>query len=256
MCLTTALKGHVDTSRFFNRYKPSGDFIKVEQRITSRDIDLQNSGNSWSSGGSMNLKAGGNIALVGAQINSQGYSASAGGSYQERAAYDVKEKVNIETNNRSGLGVHIAGVQGHATQGGVFGYHKATKDAKHTETHVDSTRTAIVTNINAGAGAVTRNVGGDAFIEGSIIRGGEGKVDLVNAGGKVTAVAAVDTRHVEDSVSTSSLVWQSTQSKGSIQQTLHMPEIHGLPANMSAYEGAGGVSAARRTPRAIRPRSI
>ncbi|PKO26840.1 MAG: hypothetical protein CVU36_22545 [Betaproteobacteria bacterium HGW-Betaproteobacteria-9] len=64
----------------------------------------------------------------------------------------------------------------------------------------------------------------------------------LTAGGTVTAVAAVDTRHVEDSRFSSTIRWQSTKSTGQIEQTLHMPEIHGLPANMSAYQGAGGVS--------------
>ncbi|MDT4847143.1 DNase CdiA [compost metagenome] len=179
MQLTTALKGHVNTNNFFNRYKHSGSLIKIEQRIDSRDIDLTNSGNTWNSGGSMNLKAGGNLGLVGAQIKGQGYQARAGGAYEERAAYDVKERVNVQSIEKSGLGVHLAGVQGHATQGGVFGYHKATQDAERTETHIDSTRTAIVTNIDAGSGVVRRSVGGDAFIEGSVIRGGVGKVEQV-----------------------------------------------------------------------------
>jgi len=108
MQLTTALRGHVNTFDFYNKYKSAGDLLKISQRINSRDIDLQNSGNSWNSGGGVSLKAGGNLSVVGAQINSQGYSASAGGSYQERAAYDVKENVHIETTKRTGLGVYLA----------------------------------------------------------------------------------------------------------------------------------------------------
>lgn len=242
MQLTTALKGHVNSFDFYNKYKSAGDLLKISQRINSRDIDLQNSGNSWNSGGAVNLQAGGNIALIGAQINSQGYSASAGGSYQERAAYDVKENVHIETTKRSGPGVYLADATNNTLAVATLGEQGGKTEKDRTETHIDSTRTAIVTDINAGAGAVNRNAGGDAFIEGSIVRGGEGLVDPVNAGGKVTAVAAVDTRHVEDSTFTSTIRWQSTKSTGSIEQTLHMPELHGLPAHMSAYQGAGGVS--------------
>jgi hypothetical protein len=95
--------------------------------------------------------------------------------------------------------------------------------------------------INAGSGTVNRNVGGDALIEGTVIRGGQ--VNPLTAGGTVTAVAAVDTRHVEDSVFSSTIRWQSTKSNGSIEQTLHMPEIHGqIPQGVSPYQGAGGVS--------------
>ena len=68
MQLTTALRGHVNTFDFYNKYKSAGDLLKISQRINSRDIDLKNSGNNWSSGGAVNLQAGGNIALVGAQI--------------------------------------------------------------------------------------------------------------------------------------------------------------------------------------------
>ncbi|MBW8466752.1 MAG: filamentous hemagglutinin N-terminal domain-containing protein, partial [Thiobacillus sp.] len=242
MQLTTALRGHVNSFEFYNKYKSAGDLLKISQRINSRDIDLKNSGNSWSSGGDVSLKAGGNLSLVGAQIKANSYSASAGGSYQERAAYDVKENVHIETTKRSGLGVYLADATNNTLAITTLGEQGGKTEKDRTETHIDSTRTAIVTDINAEAGAVNRNAGGDVLIEGSIIRGGEGLVDPVRAGGKVTAVAAVDTRHVEDSTFTSTIRWQSTKSKGSIEQTLHMPEIHGLPTNMSAYQGVGGVS--------------
>lgn len=240
MQLTTALRGHVNSFEFYNKYKSAGDLLKISQRINSRDIDLKNSGNSWSSGGGVSLKAGGNIALVGAQIKANSYSASAGGSYQERAAYDVKENVHIETTQRSGPGVYLADATNNTLAVATLGEQGGKTEKDRTETHIDSTRTAIVTDINAGAGAVNRNAGGDVLIEGSIIRGGQ--VNPLTAGGTVTAVAAVDTRHVEDSVFSSTIRWQSTKSTGRIEQTLHMPEIHGLPANMSPYQGAGGVS--------------
>lgn len=241
MQLTTAQRGHVDSYSFFNRYKSSGDLIKIEQRIDNRDIELTNSGNSWSSGGGMNLKAGGSLSLIGAQINSQGYKASAGGSYQERAAYDVKERVSVQSIERSGPGVYLADFNNNMLALATLGERGGRTEKDRTETHIDSTRTAIVTDINAGSGTVSRSVGGDALIEGSVIRGG--RINPLSAGGKVTAVAAMDTRHVEDSVFTSTIRWQSTKSKGQIEQTLHMPEIHGtIPAGVSAYQGAGGVS--------------
>ena len=88
---------------------------------------------------------------------------------------------------------------------------------------------------------MNRTVGGNALIEGSVVSGAV--VNPLTAGGKVTLQAAIDTRHVEDSVFTSTIRWQSTDSKGNIQQTLHMPEIHGtVPNGASAYQGAGGVS--------------
>ncbi|MBQ0917973.1 filamentous hemagglutinin N-terminal domain-containing protein [Hydrogenophaga aromaticivorans] len=172
MQLTTALRGHVNSFEFYNKYKSAGDLLKISQRINSRDIDLKNSGNSWSSGGGVSLKAGGNLSLVGAQINSQGYSASAGGSYQERAAYDVKENVHIETSQRSGLGVYLGDATNNTLAITTLGEQGGKTEKDRTETHIDSTRTAIVTDINAGAGAVNRNAGGDVLIEGSIVRGG------------------------------------------------------------------------------------
>lgn len=242
MQLTTALNGHVKTFNFFNRYKHSGGLIKIEQSIDNRDTQLTNSGNSWSSSGAMNLSAGGNMSIVGGQINSQGFSASAGGNYEERAAYDVSERVSNSSTKMSGIGTYLLDYANNHQwlfSGGQLGGRTETSRAT---THVDSTRTAIVTNINAGGGTVNRSVGGDAFIEGSIVRG-----SVVNPiqmhGGQATEVAAVSTRHIENSVSTGTIRWQSTKSSGSIEQTLHMPQIHGtIPAGMSAYQGAGGVS--------------
>ena len=87
-------------------------------------------------------------------------------------------------------------------------------------------------------------MGGNALIEGTVVSVDPGGViNPLTAGGSVTLQAAIDTRHVEDSVFTSSAIWQSTDSKGSITQTLHMPEIHGtVPNGASAYQGAGGLS--------------
>ncbi|MBW8314510.1 MAG: hypothetical protein K0M67_07900 [Thiobacillus sp.] len=186
------------------------------------------------------VMANGENALSCGGRGSTGRSRRVGGSYQERAAYDVKENVHIETTKRTGLGVYLADATNNTLAVATLGEQGGKTEKDRTETHIDSTRTAIVTDINAGAGAVNRNAGGDVLIEGSVIRGGQ--VNPLIAGGTVTAVAAVDTRHVEDSVFTSTIRWQSTNSTGSIEQTLHMPEIHGLPAKMSAYQGAGGVS--------------
>ncbi|MGM9427279.1 DUF637 domain-containing protein [Hydrogenophaga sp. MI9] len=108
MQLTTALQGHVQSFDFYNRYNNSGNLIHITQTATVRDTDLINSGNSWSSGGSMNLSAGGNIALTGVQISSQGFSASAGGNYSEQAAYDVHEQVNNQSIRYKGPGTYIA----------------------------------------------------------------------------------------------------------------------------------------------------
>jgi filamentous hemagglutinin len=241
MQLTTALNGHVNTFNFFNRYKNSGGLVKVEHSINRSDTNLTNSGNTWSSGGAVNLSSGGDMSLVGAQINGQGFTPRAGGNYEERAAYDIKEKVNVESVKNSGMGVYIADfintTSALATGGAVGG----KSETARTETHIDSTRTAVLTRIDAGSGTVTRSAGGDAYIEGSVVRGAV--VNPLTAGGVVTAVAAVDTRHVEDSVFTSTIRWQSTKSTGSVEQTLHLPQIYGtIPEGASAYQGAGGVS--------------
>jgi hypothetical protein len=108
MQLSTALNGHAQSLDFHNRYRNSGDLIRITQTATVRDINLTNSGNTWNSGGSMNLSAGGSIALAGAQINSQGYSANAGGNYSEQAAHDVREQVNSQSFRTSGVGTYIA----------------------------------------------------------------------------------------------------------------------------------------------------
>ena len=241
MSLTTALSGHVQSYNFFNRYKTSGGLIKVEHSIDQRDTNLTHSGNTWNSGGAMNLSAGGDISLVGAQINAQGYRARAGGNYEERAAYDINERVSSQSTRSSGIGTYLADFHNNITWLTTGGEHGGRTETFRATTNIDSTRTATVTHINAGSGTVTRNVGGDAFIEGSIVRGSV--VNPLTAGGRITAAAAVDSRHIENSVSTGTIRWQSTQSTGSIEQTLHMPQIHGtIPAGMSAYQGAGGVS--------------
>ena len=189
----------------------------------------------------MNLSAGGNMSLVGAQINGQGFSANAGGNYSEQAAYDVHERVNNQSIRYSGPGTYIADSLSNTTWLATGGQAGGRTETARTENHIDATRTAVVTHIDAGAGTVSRNAGGNVLIEGSVVSGAV--VNPVTAGGHITAVAAVDTHHVEDSISTSTIRWQHTDSSGSIQQTLHMPEIHGtIPAGMSAYQGAGGVT--------------
>ena len=240
--LTTALNGYVNTFDFFNRYKNSGGLVKIEQSITQRNTDLTNSGNVINSGGGVSLSSGGDMSLVGAQVSGQGgVNISAGGNYEERAAYDLKEQINVEATKKSGVGVYIAdfiNTTAALASGGAVG---GRSETARTETHIDSTRTAVLTTINGGAGEVNRTVGGNALIEGSVVSGAV--VNPLTAGGTVTLQAAVDTRHVEDSVFTSTIRWQSTKSTGSIEQTLHLPEIHGtVPDGASAYQGAGGIS--------------
>lgn len=96
---------------------------------------------------------------------------------------------------------------------------RARNRQRRTENHIDSPPppTAIVTQINGSAGEVNRTVGGNALIEGSVVSGAV--VNPLTADGSITAVAAVDTRHVKDSVFTSTIRWQGTDSNGNIQQT-------------------------------------
>ncbi|MBL8388226.1 MAG: DUF637 domain-containing protein, partial [Hydrogenophaga sp.] len=200
-----------------------------------------NVGGSFSDSAGGNLSAVGSIDIVGAQIDSQGFAASAGGNYSERAAYDIHERVSTSSTKMSGPGTYLLDFTNNMNWLATGGQAGGRTETYRGTNDVDSTRTAIVTNINAGSGEVKHNVAGETFIEGSIVKGG--LISPERLGPRVTLAAAMDTRHVEHSVSTSTIRWQSTDSTGYIQQTLHMPEIHGtIPAGMSAYQGAGGVS--------------
>ena len=217
-------------------------YIKNCETITQHNTDLTNSGNTLSSGAGVNLSSGGNMALVGAQISGQGgVNISAGGNYTEQAAYDVHEQVNIQSSRTSGVGTYLADALNNTAWLATAGAAGGRTETARTETHIDSTRTAVLTQINGGAGEVNRTVGGNALVEGSVVSGAV--VNPLTAGGSITAVAAVDSHHVENSLFTSTIRWQGTDSSGHITQTLHMPEIHGsIPAGLSAYQGAGGVS--------------
>ncbi|WP_353400594.1 hemagglutinin repeat-containing protein, partial [Hydrogenophaga sp. 5NK40-0174] len=76
---------------YSHKYDTWGGTASTKVTRVSRDVDITNSGNTWNVGGGMNIVAGGDIDIVGAQVNSSGFNAQAGGNYAERAAYDVKE---------------------------------------------------------------------------------------------------------------------------------------------------------------------
>lgn len=56
------------------------------------------------------------------------------------------------------------------------------------------------------------------------------------------AVGAMDTRHVEKSTYSRSLMWQKTESEGYIQQTLHLPEGLGRSEPQVPDVGLGWVN--------------
>jgi filamentous hemagglutinin len=62
-----------------------------------------------------------------------------------------------------------------------------------------------------------------------------------NPDGKINLIAAIDSREVSRTVTSRNTLWQSNESIGSLNQTLHMTNVN-VPANNTNFQAAGGIS--------------
>ena len=62
-----------------------------------------------------------------------------------------------------------------------------------------------------------------------------------NPDGKINLIAAIDSREVSRTVSSRNTLWQTNQSSGSLNQTLHMTNVN-VPVGASNFQAADGIS--------------
>ena len=208
--VTTALKG---SSYEYNRVTETrnGIFGKETRTITSRDIDLKNTASTLNAGGGVDLTAGRDLTLQGTHINASGINLSAGNNVNVIAAYDVKEITSINSLKSN-------------FKGG-------------SSTDIELDKKAMVSNLNGNTGAVNITAGNTITLEGTTLTG----ASFTPIAQKTNLLAALDTKTTEHSKTSNNLVWQSTQSKGTTSQVMHLTNIN-VPVGMSNFQGAGGIS--------------
>ena len=208
--VTTALKG---SSYEYNRTTTTrnGIFGKETRTITSRDIDLKNTASTLNAGGGVDLTAGRDLTLQGTHINASGINLSAGNNVNVIAAYDVKEITSINSLKSN-------------FKGG-------------SSTDIELDKKAMVSNLNGNTGAVNITAGNTITLEGTTLTG----ASFTPIAQKTNLLAALDTKTTEHSKTSNNLVWQSTQSKGTTSQVMHLTNIN-VPVGMSNFQGAGGIS--------------
>ena len=104
--------------------------------------------------------------------------------------------------------------------------------------NIDSSRTAVLTNINGGSGNVSLTAGNTLTLQAPIING----ASYSYGGDKQTNyLVAIDSREISQSSGGRNFHWQVNQSQGSKTETLHMTQVN-VPVGMSNFVGAGGIS--------------
>jgi Possible hemagglutinin (DUF637)/Hemagglutinin repeat len=208
--VTTALKG---SSYDYNRVTTTrnGIFGKQTRTITTRETDLTNTASTLNAGGGANITAGRDLTLQGTNINAAGINLSAGNNVNVLAAYDVKEKTDINSLKSN--------FKGGST------------------TNIELDKKAMVSNLNGNNGAVNITAGNTITLEGTNITGSS----FAPTAQKTNLLAAMDTKTSEHTKTSNNLVWQSTQSKGTTSQVMHLTNIN-VPVGMSNFQGAGGIT--------------
>ena len=212
--VTTALKG---SSYEYNRVTTTrnGIFGKQTKTITTRETDLTNTASTLNAGGGANITAGRDLTLQGTNINAAGINLSAGNNVNVIAAYDIKEKTSINSLKSN--------FKGGST------------------TDIELDKKAKVSNLNGnngnGNGAVNITSGNTITLEGTTITG----ASFTPIAAKTNLLAAFDTKTTEHSKTTNNLVWQTSQSKGTTNQVMHLTNIN-VPVGMSNFQGAGGIT--------------
>ena len=208
--VTTALQG---SSFEYNRTTTTrnGIFGKETRTITTRDIDLKNTASTLNAGGGADITAGRDLTLQGTNINAAGINLSAGNNVNVIAAYDVKEITSINSLKSN--------FKGGST------------------TDIELDRKAMVSNLNGNNGAVNITAGNTITLEGTLITG----ASFTPIAAKTNLLAALDTKTTEHSKTSNNLVWQTSQSKGTTNQVMHLTNIN-VPVGMSNFQGAGGIT--------------
>ena len=89
-----------------------------------------------------------------------------------------------------------------------------------------------------GTQVIARITAGNTItLEGTLING----TSFTPIATKTNLLAALDTKTTEHSKTSNNLVWQTTQSKGTTNQVMHLTNIN-VPVGMSNFQGAGGIT--------------
>lgn len=237
--ITNALKGSFYESSLIRKEKTWwGLGSKTTTHIT-RNTDLTNIETNWNAAGGINANAGRDLTIVGGNFNAgAGISLAAGNNVNVMAAYDIKEKVSINAVKTNDFGRLMSTTFNGPALDGIN-----TRPTDTSTTDIDSTRIAKVATLNGGNGAVNISAGNAINLEAPKISGSSLNVNAgtSNPDGKINLIAAIDSREVSRTVTSRNTLWQSNQSTGSLNQTLHMTQVN-VPVGSTNFQAAGGIS--------------
>jgi filamentous hemagglutinin len=241
--ITNALKGSFYESSSVRKQKTWwGLGSKTTTHIT-RNTDITNIETNWNAG-NINANAGRDLTIVGGNFNAAGgINLGAGNNVNVMAAYDIKEKVSINAVKNNDFGRLMSTLSNGVDFSNIKGGAMNEKATDTSTTITDSTRIAKVTTLNGGAGGVNISAGNTINLEAPKISGSSLNVSAgnTNPDGKINLIAAIDSREVSRTVTSRNTFWQSNQSIGSLNQTLHMTNVN-VPVGASNFQAAGGIS--------------
>jgi filamentous hemagglutinin len=235
--ITTAQKGsyYESVQTTVDKKKKWYGTIKTTTVNTHSNTDLTNSASNIN-GGSVNINAGHDVTIVGANLNGAGGVQIRGQNNTNiLAAYDIKEKIDTKTVKTNSLGRLVASI---GSLNPLIGPGPNLTATDKSTTDIDSTRTAQVTTINGGSGNVSLTAGNTLTLQAPQITGAS-----TTWGGdqQTNLLLAINSREVSHTQTSRSLLWQSNQSNGSISQTAQLTNFN-VPTGMSSFVGAGGIS--------------
>jgi hypothetical protein len=236
--ITTAQKGSYYESVSTEKKSTWWGLGSRTTTITHTNTDLTNTAANinGAGGGGVNINAGNDTTVIGANINGAGgVNIHGGNNTNILAAYDIKEKIDTKTVTSNDFGRFMDTLKQSATNPHITPIHTPTDTYSN---NIDSTRTAVLTNINGGSGNVSLTAGNTLNLQAPVINGGS---FTYGGGNQTNLLAAIDSREISQSSGGRNFHWQINQSQGSKTETLHMTQVN-VPVGMTNFVGAGGIS--------------
>ena len=236
--ITTAQKGSYYESVSTEKKSTWWGLGSRTTTITHTNTDLTNTAANinGAGGGGVNINAGNDTTVIGANINGAGgVNIHGGNNTNILAAYDIKEKIDTKTVTSNDFGRFMDTLKQSATNPHITPIHTPTDTYNN---NIDSTRTAVLTNINGGSGNVSLTAGNTLNLQAPVINGGS---FTYGGGNQTNLLAAIDSREISNTSGGRNFHWQINQSQGSKTETLHMTQVN-VPVGMTNYVGAGGIS--------------
>jgi filamentous hemagglutinin len=241
--ITNAQKGSFYESSLIRKEKTWGGLGSKTTTHITRNTDITNIETNWNAG-NIGINAGRDLTIVGGNFNAAGgINLGAGNNVNVMAAYDIKEKVSINAVKNNDFGRLMSTLNNGVDFSNIKGGAMNEKATDTSTTDIDSTRTAKLVTLNGGAGGVNISAGNTINLEAPKISGSSLNVNAgtTNPDGKINLIAAIDSREVSRTVTSRNTFWQSNQSIGTLNQTLHMTQVN-VPVGASNFQGAGGIS--------------